>query len=236
MGFQIIGPTAAQSAVGIGAQVKAFSIRVFEEVLREEVGRGFDRSPIIITDGVLRRDYRAVRNFGRIEARSSSTSADVVVWLLEELRRLSPVGPGRNGHYRDAHQVWADGRQVTDLKELDKAKRVMVVNVKPYAGKIEGKDAYTRWEVRGGKKSRRAARRRKGVKASAMRGQSKQAPNGVYRVAIRNLQRRYGKSVFALFQPQKLPLGVRVMGYSNGRRKRILKDQIYPAIVIRVVE
>lgn len=236
MGIEVRGPTAAQSAIGIGAQVKAFMIRTFEEVLVEEVGKGFDRQPLIITDGTARRDYRSVRNFGRIEARARSTSADVVLWLLDELRRLSPIGPGKNGHYRDAHRVYADGREVTDLKELDAAKRVMVVNVKPYAGKIEGKDAYTRWETKGGKKSRRAMRRRKGYKPSSMRGQSRQAPNGVYRVALRNLQRRYGKSVFALFQPQKLPLGVKVSGYSHGRSKRVLKDQIYPAIIIRVAE
>lgn len=225
------GPTAAQTGQNIGAQVKRFMIRTFESTLREEVGRGFDNEPVVFTDGWVRRDYRQVRNFGRIEARPRATLGNVAAWLLEELRRLSPVLTGR---YRESHVVMVDGRVVPD-SELGTAdmtgKRVMVVNVQPYAGKIEGLDAYTRWELRGGKKSRRAKRKAQGMKASAMRGQSSQAPGGVYRVAIRNMQKRFGRTVVALYQPQALPGGVTV---KTARGKG--RAQIYPAIVLAVLK
>lgn len=230
MGIEVRGPTVAQMGMNIGAQVKRYTVKTFESVLREEVGKGFDNEPVIFTDGWVRRDYHQVRNFGRIEARPRATLGNVVPWLLEELRRLSPVLSGR---YQHSHVAMVDGRVVPDgeLSTMSLAgKRVMVVNPQPYAGKIEGKDAFTRYETRGGKKSRRSARRRAGMKASAMRGQSKMAPNGVYRVAILNLQKRFGRTVVALYQPQALPGGVTVK--TKGGKSRA---QIYPAIVLAIL-
>ncbi len=234
MGFEVRGPTVAQSVLSIGQQVKAFTVRTFEEVLSEEVQKGFDNAPIVQTDGWIGRDPHDVRNFGRIEARSRAQLGSVVVWLIAELERLSPQGGRRDPHpglYRNSHFVMVDGQWLedADLKADLTGKRVMVVNTQPYAGKIEGKDAYTRHEMRGGKNSKRAKRRAQGWKAADMRGQSKQAPLGVYRVALRNLQKRYGKAVVALYQPQQLSGAIKVMTASGKRRA-----QIYPAIVLSI--
>lgn len=234
MPIEVRGPTALDTSRNIGAQVKSFMIRTFESALREEVAKGFDSQPVVFTDGWPRRDYNSVRNFGRIEARPRAQLGNVVEWLIDELERLSPIGPGRDGHYRDSHVVIVDGQIVADLSKIPAGRRIVVANVKPYAGKIEGVDAYTRWEIRGGKKSRRAKRKAQGWKASAMRGQSSQAPNGVYRVAIRNLAKRFGRTVVAMYQPQPLPptVAAKVMVATKRGKSRA---QVYPAIVLGVL-
>jgi len=217
-------------AKSIGEWVKANTIRIAEQELRAAVGRGFDNQPIVVTDGWLRKDYRDVKPFGRIEFAARTQMRDAVEWMLGELRRLSPV---LTRDYQNSHVVWADGQPVTDLSTIANARRVMIVNTQPYAGKIEGKDAYTRFELKGGKKSRQAMRKQQGAKKSSMAGQSKQAPRGVYRVAIANLIRRYGKSVAVVYQPQQLPLGIKVMSKQGGRSsKRVAKNQVYPTVVL----
>lgn len=227
--MEVRGLTIAESSAAVGKQVQRFTVRTFESVLSQEVGRGFDNKPIIQTDGYLGRDPREVRNFGRIEARARQEIGNVVLWLLRELERLSPVLSHR---YQHSHVAMVDGQLIsdTDLKNPANVagKRVMVVNTQPYAAKIEGLDAFTRWETKGGKRSRRAKRRAQGWTRGQMRGMSKQAPNGVYRVALRNLQRRFGRSVVALYQPQALPGGIML---KKGNRKRG-RAQVYPAIIL----
>lgn len=227
--MEVRGLTPKQSVEALGKQVQRFTVRTFENVLAEEAGRGFDRKPIIQTDGYLGRDPRTVRNFGRIEARSRAEIGVVAFWLKAELERLSPV---LTGAYQRAHVVLADGQPAERPADLVGARRVMVVNPMPYAAKIEGVDAFTRWETKGGKKSRRAQRRAQGWKAGQMRGQSKQAPNGVYRVALRNLQKKFGRSVVALYQPQALPGGVTVG--AKGRKRG--RAQVYPAIILATLQ
>lgn len=232
MPIEVRGLTSIDLGRKIGDQVKAFTIKTFEQVLAQEVRRGFDSQPHVITDGRLARDYMAVRPFGRIEARARAQLSDAVGWLIQELERLSPVLTHR---YQMSHVAIVDGQIVTDLSKLKAGQRVMVANIQPYAGKIEGKDAWTRWEVRGGKRSRRAKRRAQGWKTRQMRGQSAAAPNGVYRVAIRNLAKKYGRSIVALYQPQTLPASVAATVMMKRRGGGRPRQQVYPAIVLGVL-
>ncbi len=218
----------------LGHWVKQTTIRTAEAALREEVGKGFDNQPEVITDGRLRRDYAEVKPFGRIEFSRRARLADVVLWTLDELRKISPVLTGR---YASSHEPLINGRPIKGnvrqaLMNTKRGDIVMLVNPQPYASKIEGRDAYTRWEIGGGKGSRRAARKRKGWSAAAMRGQSAQAKGGVYRKVLFKIKSRYRNLVAVEFRPQKLPGGVMVR--DKGRRRAVA--QVYPTLILTLFD
>lgn len=207
----------------IGEWVKEATIGAAETALREEVAKGFDNQPVVVTDGMPRRDYHGVRPFGRIEFIRRPQMAEAVLWALDMLRKRSPVLTGR---YVQSHTVLLNGAEITGdikaaLQNVKDGDRVQIVNPQPYAKKIEGRKA--RSKGRGTNRTRTAA----------VAGQSKQAPRGVYeRVVLPMLVRRYGRSMFFDFKYVKLSTGVKVMGWSGGgsARKRILRDHVYPSL------
>jgi hypothetical protein len=207
----------------IGQWVKEATIRAAETALMQEVARGFDNKPVVVTDGVPRRDYDNVRPFGRIEFIRRPQMAEAVLWALDMLRKRSPVVTGR---YVQSHTVLLNGAEITGdvkaaLQNVKEADRVQIVNPQPYAKKIEGRKA--RGKGRGANRT----------KTAAVAGLSKQAPRGVYeRVVLPMLVQRYGRSMFFDFKYVKLDSGVKVKGWQGGgsARKRILRDHVYPSL------
>lgn len=200
----------------IGEWVKAATIRTAEEALRQEVKRGFDAAPVVVTDGMPRRDYGLVKPFGKIEFIANTALADAVRWALTELQKRSPVLTGR---YAQSHAVLLNGQEIEGniwqaLRRAGPIDRVQIVNPQPYARKIEA--------ARANKKTGRGARK----------ALSKQAKAGVYQPVVRALVQRYGKSMFFDFKYVKLDTGLKVWGKSGGSKsaKRVLRDQVYPAI------
>lgn len=64
--------------------------------------------------------------------------SDVLTWIMATLIERSPRGPaGGAGTYREAHQVFADGRAVALGASLPAAEEYSVANLLPYARKIE---------------------------------------------------------------------------------------------------
>lgn len=86
----------------IGQWVKEATIGAAETALREEVAKGFDNQPVVVTDGMPRRDYHGVKPFGRIEFIRRPQMAEAVLWALDMLRKRSPVLTGR---YVQSHTV-----------------------------------------------------------------------------------------------------------------------------------
>jgi hypothetical protein len=204
--------------------VQRVTIDTSEKALREEVAKGFDDQPVVITDGVPRRDYHQVRPFGKIEFTRRPEMADAVLWALDALRKKSPVKTGR---YVATHAILLNGAEiagdiVATLRAVKETDRVQIVNPQPYAKKIEA----------------RPASKKRGI--TGQRGQSSQAPGGVYRVVLRALVQRYGRSMFFDFKYVKLNTGVKVWGYVGGKagggrmirgdRKRVQRDHVYPAL------
>lgn len=101
-----IGNTSLDGAT-LGQWVKTETIRIAEEALIEEVAQGFDSQPVVITDGTPQRDYAQVKPFGRIKFARRAQLADVVLWTLDELRKISPVVSGR---YVSSHEPLINGR------------------------------------------------------------------------------------------------------------------------------
>ncbi len=206
------GLSAPELGRSIGQWVKENTIAVAERVLQEEVRRGFDSQPVVVTDGMPRRDYLQVRPFGRIEFVARTSMAYAVRWALTELQKKSPVLTGR---YASSHTVMINGAEVLGniwvaLRNVQPTDRVQIVNPQPYARKIEGATA-----------NRRAGR---GKRAAL----SRQARSGVYRVVLRALVNRFGKALFFDFKYVNLNTGIKVWGKRGTRR--VQRDQVYPAL------
>ena len=196
----------------IGEWVKEQTIIVAERELAAQVGRGFDNQPVVVTDGMPRRDYTQVKPFGKIEFIARNNMADAVIWALNELWRRSPVKTGR---YRAAHTVLIDDVEIGEtlapeltLRTVKEGQRVQIVNTQPYARRIE--------KANSNKKTGRGARSALSAKAKA----------GVYQPVLRALVRRYGKSMFFDFKYVKLNLGVKVWGRAGGRKDTLPARQI----------
>lgn len=210
------GLTSKQAGENISQWVKRVTIETAFAELPRQVAKGFDNEPIVITDGVPRRDPTLVKPFGKIEFVARTNYAEMVTWALAELIKRSPVLTGR---YKASHVVMLNGtavgaNQAAALRAAKPGDRVQIVNTVPYAKKIEGQPA-----------SRRRGRAR-------VRGQSRKAPGGVYRVVQRLAVSRYGRSVFVDFKYVKLDTGVKVWGFQGGgrNRKRVQRAAVYPAL------
>ena len=206
------GITSEQLGRSISDWVKAATIQTAERALGEEVAKGFDNEPVVITDGMPRRDYLQVRPFGRIEFAARTSMAEAVRWALTELQKKSPVLTGR---YASSHTVMINGAEVEGnvwgaLRNVRPTDRVQIVNPQPYARKIEGATA-----------NRRTGR---GKRAAL----SRQARSGVYRVVLRALVNRFGKALFFDFKYVNLNIGIKVWGKRGARR--VQRDQVYPAL------
>ena len=215
MGVEVVGFTVPEIERSLGAFIKRVTIETAENALRAEVAEGFDSEPVVVTDGVPRRDYRGVKVGGRIEFLARTPVGDAVIWALRELARISPR---LSGDYVRAHTVMLNGTEIPEgnlaatLRKAKDGDRVQIVNPMPYAKKIEG----------------RAASKKRGI--GGMRGQSSQAPGGVYRVVARSLVQRYGRSIFVDFKYVKLSTGLKYVRRGKGKRSKTGRDYVYPAL------
>lgn len=203
---QIGAPTTGAT---IGQWVKRATIETAERVLIEEVGRGFDSSPVVVTDGMPRRHYDQVKPFGKIEFIARTSLAEAVRWALTELQKRSPVLTGR---YAASHVVMINGEEVRGniwaaLRAVKPTDKVQIVNPQPYARKIERASA-----------SRRTGRQ-------ARRALSRQARAGVYQPVLRALVERFGKSMFFDFKYVRLAGAAKVWGQAGGRGRNGLADR-----------
>ena len=211
----------APTMEALGAHVQSVMRGDWPGRLRDAVSRGFDREPVVITDRVVWRHPDLVQPFGRIEFVARVDLAELIFWANAELYRRSPVGPVEGGHYRNDHVLMINGSAVPGnwrvaLQRLQGGDRIQLVNPRPYARKLEG--------ATGNKRGR-----------GRRRGSSRQAPNGIYRPVVAEIVRRWGRSVFVEFKYVPLNTGLKVWGKQGGAsEKRVLRDQVYPAISIFV--
>ena len=124
--------------------------RVAFEALREEVARGFDNQPLVVTDGVPRRAPDQVRAFGKIEWIARANAVEIALWIKAEVERRSPV---LTGAYQRGHILMLNGAEVKDLRGYRPGDRIQIVNPLPYAKKLEGRPTRTR-RGRGGQRER----------------------------------------------------------------------------------
>lgn len=223
-----VGPTPQEIGQDISQWIRRATIDVAEDGLHEQWAQGFDNDPVVITDGVTRRDYLQVKPFGKIEFAARTDMAEAVLWAEAELQKKSPFRTGRyvRSHFIMINGVAIAGNIALALRNVKPGDRVQIVNPQPYAKKIEG----------------RKGSRKRGF--GAERGLSSQARSGVYRVVQRALVNRFGKTMFFDFKYVKLSTGVQVKGYVGGgraksrtgrwlginKRRRVMRDLVYPCL------
>lgn len=100
---------------------------------------------------------------------------DAFIWIHQMLVKHSPLGPGKDGHYRDSHLFLVDGHEADPTQPQLIENEAVFVNHKAYARKIEG-------DKRAGRKPI-----------------SRQAPDGVYQVIADMAKRRFGNSLSIRF-------------------------------------
>jgi hypothetical protein len=216
MGTVQTGITTVQLDRWLDRDIREAHLRIVHEDLPREVRRGFDAEPVVVTDGVRLRDYLDVRPFGRIEFLRREGLRTVVEYAHTELVRLSPRGPAEGGHYAETHVVLLNGigletSRLDVLEDVKPGDKVQIVNTMPYARKIEGA---------------RANRRKRW---SGRRGQSRQAPGGVYRKVQLDVTRRFGGTVFVDYRLEKLQIGM-LMARTKGKARVGAGFYTYPVL------
>jgi hypothetical protein len=106
--------------------------------------------------------------------------SNVIDAALKMLMERSPYGPDEGGHYRDDHWLFVnnirrDATREGDMVQINPGDEAVIINMRPYARKLEG-GALSR--------TNRLTNRRPGLSA--------QAPNGIYEITARDLQRKFG--------------------------------------------
>lgn len=163
------------------AQIIRLTNELTEENQRAIAGSFGDQVPIQrFVDGVLGKPLEQVKPDG-VTLTEFELIGHVVDAVLQELFQVSPYGPEKGGHYRDDHWLFVNGQRRDASVEggavrIDPTDKVVIINTRPYARKIEG-----------------GARRRSGGRASPRRpGLSVQAPDGVYEITARKMAGRLG--------------------------------------------
>lgn len=210
------------------------------EVLREELGKGFDPNYRTRTDNKWEKDPNMVRPFGKIEYFSRINIGPSVLDAYSELLRRSPI---RTRQYYASHYVFVNSRVVaTSFSEVqrwskfgaDKLKSgdfIRIVNVVPYASRIE-----VRGERRGIKGKSKGQNIAVASKSSVM--------NGTYHQTARSVRSKYkaGGQIRSGMMPNGWQ-GIKVKAsgrfrtsyiedkYRNpNRRKRYSGPYVYPYI------
>lgn len=208
----------------IDGNIQDFTIKVAEQTLSDAVAKGFDSSPIVITDGATNRDWRLVKPYGTIEFARQPVMKDCVVWITAELIRRAPVLTGR---YKLSFAVLVNGEQVQPeaLDTLKPTDRVQIVNTQPYAKKLEGDRAV------------RSAKLKKG------RGSIAQASGGIFQPVQRAAVAKFGRTIFIDFLYVPLNLGQTVMRRRGTDKHGSYKlrtphrvSAVYPCIQLRIAQ
>lgn len=157
----------------------------------------------VYVDGREGADLRSVRPDGNIVAEWQLLS-DLIVWIGEQLIKFSPRLTGR---YQKSHTLFADGVEVEIGAQVPEASEYVFISPLPYARKIEGTDTKP--------------------------PESKQAPNGVYRLVAQMAQSenkfRGSNSVRVVFT-YRTAIGTSIFGGKFGNRS----EHRNPAIVVTV--
>jgi hypothetical protein len=168
---------------------------------------GREAATDLFVDGQSHKPLSQAQEFTLTRFHLQTGVVDAAIRMLME---RSPVGPGRNGHYRDNHWLFVndvrrDATAEGAVVQIKPGDNVVIINMKPYARKIEGGTA--------SRSNRRLADRRPGLSA--------QAPNGVYEITARDLQRLFGTTTIIRFTYRALIGGALISTEPRPHRPRV---------------
>lgn len=225
-------------------------ITIAKDALQEELSRGFNPNYETYVDGAKNDNLEAVSPVGKIQFVDPSRASEIVTDVYLRILKLSPQ---TSGTYFENNFIMYNDRMLTnvdtdlealkkyfDEAEIKKGDIIRFVNIAPYAGFLEKQGVTSkqrakpmRLSLSKNKKDRRA-----GIKV--------RQPNGVYYLAQKSLQRKYGTQYNMEFQwvngrrlggapfPKASKSGkpLRTTFAPGGKYKGAY---VYPSIVIKVV-
>lgn len=179
---------------------KASLITIARDTLKEEQGRGFDKNPTVITDGVRGRPVQEVNPLGKIQIVAAQDISEISLFLWDAIIKRSPIDTGL---YNTLHIVSFNGKVIannrqeleaffTTNKNFKERDRLRFINIAPYAQKLE------RYSITKGKQRRPSTRKSKDKKQRS--GPRVLKPNGTYVLAFRAVKRKFGRNVFTKFE------------------------------------
>lgn len=223
------------------ALVEQFIFRTSQNVLQEELRKGFPEDYVEITDGKLGKPAREVdiRRRGSIEYNAGQTVTELVNFIFQQLKLRSPVQTGR---YERSHIILLNGKEVADnLPEalqwansvnLNQGDTIEFINVQPYSRKLERLGVTSQ---------NRRPRIRKASRRSRAMGYNRVAkPNGVYFLTAQLAKKTFGKAANLKFEYRQgesiLGSKARSFGAKSSRTtfKRDGRPYLYPTIIVRV--
>jgi hypothetical protein len=169
-------------------RIQAATRQQLIEITRLEVERnqeaikanfGLEALQYQYVDGVLGKPLDQAQQFTLTRFDLRTNVVDAAIRLL---MARSPIGPEEGGHYQDDHWLFINNARRDfslegHLIDIEPGEEVVIINMRPYARKIEGGARY--------RYRNRTTDRRPGLSA--------QAPDGVYEITARDLQLKFGK-------------------------------------------
>ncbi len=192
------------------AERRALRAQMAREAVAEAAARnrrvfGVEPPRREFVDGREGAAFESVKPAGRIDVEWAFAD-ESIRWITEALIQASPIGPGKNGHYKDSFVVLLDGMAIETSAPLPaQFDEVAILNTQPYARKIE-------------------------------RGLSQQAPDGVFQAVAAVASRRFGNIVKIRFSYRAPLFGGihewAVGRARSGRPKEVARQGRTPAIII----
>lgn len=214
---------------------KSTLIVTADQVFKDEQARGFDKNALVIVDNRPRKPIEKVNPLGQIEFVARQNMTEILKEAYGAILYRSKVLTGR---YKSSHFVFLNGIQVaTDQNSLDAWLKtnpefkqndlIRIVNIQPYARKLE------RLGVTAQRSNRRTEKSRKKKDGSRV-----VAPNGTYFLTARAIRAKYKRNSIIRFTfISGGSLGI-AGSFKSGRRGRNSSGRpyLYPTLVISVQE
>lgn len=190
--------------------------RITARVAREKLAEQLAVAPApyrTYVDGIESAALESVRPGGIILFRFARIGP-VIDWIYAELLDRSPVGPDKDGHYRDDHKLFINGIEVSagDGAEIiiPPGAECIFLDTKPYSRKIEI-------------------------------GRSLQAPDGVYELTARAARKKFpdadiGFTYRAIMGGSMVGADVISGGSKRGAKLANRRSLRYPAIIVQAAK
>jgi hypothetical protein len=213
-------------------------VSTIKAAVREEQAKGFDKNPRYFVDGTTRKPLELVNPFGTVDVVAKVGISDMVLGIYNFIVLKSPI---TTGYYSRQNIVLVNNKNVAENEEQLKnflktaefkhSDTIRFVNIAPYARKLE------RHGVSRGRKKPKVNKRH-GKRLGEVN-----VPNGVYVLAERAAQRKYGKNAYIKFNfivggesgLSGLTGNNRTYKTNSGIESRLGKPYFYPSILVRVI-
>lgn len=179
--------------------IRVAHIRIAKDVRKEEENTGFDKDAVTIVDNRHHAPEDNVLPFGKIEYVARRDMGEVVDYAWQVIEKKSP---SQTGIYKNNHVMTFNGVPVAKSRRaaarfmkkqgaMNAGDIIRLVNIAPYAGKLE------RFGVSAGRTKRKHRKSRDDQKRS---GSLVRVPNGTYVLSARALKSKFPAVGFVKFE------------------------------------